>query len=88
MKTLEQLCTEIKSLTWHNEHTLAKIKIAEHFELHKYVKIFKAVEQICDAERCLPTELSDYRYRKGLELLEAIKQEHGDEIYNKIYNSL
>ena len=88
MKTLEQLCTEIKSLTWHNEHTLAKIKIAEHFELHKYVKIFKAIEQISDAEGYLPGELEAYRYRKGLELLEAVKQEHGEEIYNQVYNSL
>ena len=88
MKTLKQLCTEVKDLTWYNEHTLAKLVIAEHFKLDKYIKIFKAIEQICDAEGFLPGELEAYRCRKGQELLDAIKQEHGEEIYNKIYNSL
>lgn len=88
MKTLEQLSTEIKELTWYNEHTLAKVVIAEYFKLNKYIKIFKAIEQIGDAEGYLPWELGDYRCRKGQELLDAIKQEHGEEIYNKIYNSL
>lgn len=88
MKTIEQLCTEVKDLTWYNEHTLAKVVIAEHFKLDKYVNIFKAIEQICDTEGYLPTELSAYRYRKGIELLEAIKQEHGEEIYKQVYNSL
>ena len=88
MKTLEQLCTELKELTWYNEHSLAKLVIAEYFKLDKYIKIFKAIEQICDAEGSLSPEISDYRYRKGVELLEAIKQEHGEEIYNQVYNSL
>jgi len=88
MTTIEQLCTEIKDLTWYNEHTRAKIVIAEHFKLVKYANIFKALEQICDAEGFLPGELEAYRSRKGLELLKAIKQDHGEEIYNKIHNSL
>ena len=88
MKTLEQLSTELKDLTWENEHTKAKTVIAEHFKLDKYIKIFKAIEQISDAEGCLPWELSDYRCRKGQELLDAIKQDNGEEIHNKIYNSL
>lgn len=88
MKTIEQLCTEIKDSTWYNEHTLAKLVIAEYFKLNKYINIFKAIEQISDAEGYLPGELETYRSRKGLELLDAIKQEHGEEIYNKIYNSL
>lgn len=88
MKTLEQLCTEVKELTWYNEHTKAKLVIAEYFKLDKYIKIFKAIEQIGDAEGFLPGELSTYRHRKGIELLNAIKQEQGEEIYNKIYNAL
>ena len=88
MKTIEQLCTELKELTWHNEHTQAKLEIANHFRLDKFFRIFKAIEQIGDAEGCLPGELSAYRYRKGIELLNALKQEYGEEIYNKIYNSL
>lgn len=88
MKTLEQLCTELKDLTWYNEHTEAKIVIAKYFKLNKYIKIFKAIEQICDVEGYLPGDLSKYRYRKGVELLDAIKQEHGEEIYNQVYNSL
>ena len=88
MKTIEELCKELKNLTWYNQHTEAKIVIAEYFKLNKYTKIFKAIEQIGDAEGCLPGDVSDYRYRKGVELLNAIKQEHGEEIYNQVYNSL
>lgn len=88
MKTLEQLCTELKDLTWYNEHTKAKLVIAEYFKLDKYIKIFKAIEQICDTEGYLPGDLFDYRHRKSIELLEAVKQEHGIEIYKQVYNSL
>ncbi len=88
MKDLNALCDKLKELTWYNEHTQAKVVIAEHFKLNKYIKIFKAIESICDVEGSLSPEISAYRYRKGVELLEAIKQEHGEEIYNRVYNSL
>lgn len=88
MKTIEQLCTELKDLTWHNEHTQAKLEIANHFRLDKFFRIFKAIEQIGDAEGYLPGELEAYRSRKGIELLNAIKQEYGIEVFNKVYNSL
>ena len=88
MKTIEQLCTEVIDLTWYNYHTLAKLAIAEHFKLVEYANIFKAIEQISDAEGYIPVELEAYRCRKGQELLDAIKQEHGEEIYQQVYNSL
>jgi len=88
MKALEQLCDNLKELTWNNEHTLAKVVIAEHFKLNKYIKIFKAVEAICNIEGHTPWELTDYRHRKSMDMLDAIKQEHGLEVYNKVYNSL
>ena len=56
--------------------------------LNKYIKIFKAVEEICNIEGCTPWELTDYRHRKSMDMLDAIKQEHGLEVYNKVYNSL
>ncbi len=88
MKNLNALCTELKELTWYNEHTQAKVVIAEYFKLDKYIKIFKAIEEICNIEGCTPWELTDYRHRKSMDMMDAIKQEHGEEIYNKIYNSL
>ena len=88
MRDLNALCDNLKELTWNNEHTLAKVVIAEHFKLNKYIKIFKAVEEICNIEGCTPWELTDYRHRKSMDMLDAIKQEHGLEVYNKVYNSL
>ena len=88
MKTLEQLSTELKELTWENEHTKAKLVIAEYFKLNKYIKIFKAIEDICNIEGHTPWELTDYRHRKSMDMLDAIKQEHGLEVYYKVYNSL
>ena len=88
MKTIEQLCTELKDLTWENEHTKAKLVIAEYFKLDKYIKIFKAIEDICNIEGHTPWELSDYRQRKSADMFDAIKQEHGLEVYYKVYNSL
>lgn len=88
MKDLNALCDKLKDLTWDNEHTLARVVIAEYFKMNKFIKIFKAVEEICNIEGHTPWELTDYRHNKGVELLEAVKQEHGIEIYNKVYNSL
>ncbi len=88
MKTIEQLSTELKDLTWYNQHTEAKLVIAEYFKLNKYIKIFKAIEDICNIEGHTPWELTDYRHRKSMDMLDAIKQEHGLEVYYKVYSSL
>ena len=87
-KELEIFCVRLKQLTWDNEHTQAKLEIANHFKLDKHFRIFKGIEAIHDAEGYLPAEMNGYRYRKGVELLEAIKQEHGEEVYQQIYDSL
>ena len=88
MKTLEQLSTELKELTWYNEHTQARVLIAEHFGLDKYIKIYKSIENICNVEGFTPPEISDYRDQTDYDLLRGIKYYHGEEIYNKVYNSL
>lgn len=88
MKDLNELCVKVKQLTWENDHTGAKLAIAEHFKYAKYVKILKAIEVIHDAEGCMAYDLGAVRRRVGDELLNAVKKEHGEEIYQKVYNSL
>ncbi len=88
MKDLNALCDKLKDLTWYNNHTQARVEIAEHFDLHKYIRICKDIESICNVEGHTPSDICSYRYKKDKELLQAIKQYHGEEVYNKIYNSL
>jgi len=88
MKELENLCKELKQLTWDNDHTGALIRIADYFRMADYYAIFKAIETIHDAERCMPYDLGAYRRRKSKEMMDAIKQHHGGEVHDKIYSSL
>ena len=88
MKELETLCKELKQLTWDNEHTGALVRIADYFRMADYYAIFKAIETIHDAERCMPSDLGVYRRRKSKEMMDAIKQHHGGEVHDKIYSSL
>ncbi len=87
-KEIETFCVRLKQLTWDNEHTQAKLEIANYFGFDKHYRVFKAIEEIHDTVGYLPAEMNGYRYRKGVELLEAIKQEHGEEVYQQIYDSL
>ena len=88
MKELENLCKELKQLTWNNDHTGALMRIADYFRMADYYAIFKAIETIHDAERCMPYDLSGYRRRKSREMMDAIKQHHGREVHDVIYSSL
>ena len=87
-KEIETFCVRLKQLTWDNKHTQARLEIANYFGLDKHYRVFKAIEEIHDTVGYLPAEMNGYRYRKGIELLEAIKQEHGEEVYQQIYDSL
>ena len=87
-KDIAQLCEKIEQLTCNNCHTEAKIEIAKFFGYTNFVKIFQAIETIHNAEGHLSGEICDYRTRKGKELIECIKINHGAEIAQKVYNSL
>ena len=88
MKELENLCNELKQLTWNNDYTGALMRIAEYFRMADYYAIFKAIDTIHDAERGMPLYLFGYRRRKSREMMDAIKQHHGREVHDKIYSSL
>ena len=88
MKELETLCKELEQLTWDNEHTGALMRIAEYFVMTDYYAIFRAIETIHDAERCMPFDLSGYRHRKAKQMMAVIKERYGKEVHDKIYSSL
>lgn len=88
MKDLEALCKTVKQMTWNNDHTGAKLAIATHFGLTGFVTIFKAIEELHGVEGCMPSDLGAYRRRKGDELLNAIRQGHGEAVYQRVYDSL
>ncbi len=74
----------IKELTNNNNHTEARIEIAE--ELAKktlsqsYVKIFRAIQQIQDIKRHIPLNLMRYREEETKDMLEAVKLVFGDKV--------
>ena len=72
-KNLDEVCTKIAKQTDDNDHTGAKLTAAYYFELKHYIKIFVLIEYLHDAEGYLPEELSNYRRRKGLEMMQEIK---------------
>lgn len=88
MKDLGTLCKTVKQMTWDNDHTGALLAIAKHFGLTGFVTIFKAIEEIHRVEGSMSPDLGAYRQRKGDELLNAIRQEHGEAVYQQIYDSL
>lgn len=65
MKDLETLCRKVSELTWNNDHTGAKLAIANHFGLMQFAGIFKAIEEIHEIEGSMSSELAAYRKRKG-----------------------
>lgn len=87
MKTIKDLCTEIENLTDNNAHTNAKLVVAEFFKYEHFTKIFKAINTIHDTEGHLPGEICAYRREKGIELMNLIKSDQGEDIFNQIYKS-
>ena len=71
-----------------NEHTTAKITIAKYFGFLHYAKIFEHIKEIQEIEGCMPGELSNYRLRKGGEMMNQIKASFGDEIHELVNKSL
>ena len=87
-KELKQVCAKIAQQTDDNDHTGAKITIAKFFLFRDFVKVFEAIETLHTIEGSLPEELSNYRLRKGKEMLQRVKDFFGEATYNAIYKSL
>ena len=85
---LKQVCATIAEQTDQNDHTGAKITIAKFAQFRDFTKIFEAIKAIQDVEGCMPGELSDYRCRKGLEMMQRIKDYFPERIYTAIQKSL
>ena len=86
MKTLKEVCDKIAEQTDENDHTGAKITCANYFGLKHYEDIFKLIENLHCIEGSLPEELSNYRLRKGKEMLNHIKLNFPNE-FEQIYKS-
>lgn len=84
----ESFLEELKKLTNSNSHTEARLLIAEFFELKHYIKIFKAIAEIHNAEGYLPAEISTFRQRKTDNLIHAIDVLKGFRIAKEVYSKL
>ena len=85
-KDLDQVCAKIAQQTDENDHTGAKVTAARYFDLKHYVKIFTCIEYLHDVEGHLPEELSNYRMRKGIEMMQEIKNRFPEQ-FEKINKS-
>jgi len=73
-RQIDKLCKTIADLTDNNDHTGAKTVLAKFFNFDNFVKVFTAVETIHDVEGSMPGEISAYRRRKGIELIDAVQE--------------
>ena len=83
---LNNVCSIIAKQTDENDHTGAKITCAKYFELKYYVRVFSIIEMLHTLEGSLPEELSNYRRRKGIEMMNYIKIQFPMQ-FDKINNS-
>ena len=83
-----KMCEKVAILTDENDHTGAKKVIAGFFGLNNFSKIFNYIEEISNIDGYLCSELSQLRCRKGIEMMQHIKEAFGDDIYEKLNNSL
>ena len=86
--TLNQLIKKVSELTDSNNHTEARILIAEYFEWKTFEKIFKHIQGIHILEGGMPMELCRYREQKTNEMLKSIEIVDGKEIADKLHSAL
>jgi hypothetical protein len=87
-QSIKNICVKIAKQTDENDHTGAKITIAKLCGFRDFVQVFEAIEKLHNIEGSLPTELSDYRMRKGVEMMERVKAYFPETFYEQINKSL
>jgi len=86
---LKSLTDLVASYTEKNNHTEARIAIAEAFPyLEKWAEILKAVKKIEDIDGHIHHFLSQYRAVKTGEILQVIEDKEGIETAQAIYQAL
>ena len=88
MENYENFLEELVRLTKLNHASEARLLIAKYFELDYYVSIFQAIKDICDAECCLPAEISTFSLRMTDNLIESIAWLKGFKIANEIKSKI
>ena len=87
-KELKAVCAKIAQQTDDNDHTGAKLTIAKFCQFRDFVKIFEAIETLHTIEGSMPMDLNGYRFRKGQEMMQRVKDYFPAETYNALNNSL
>lgn len=88
MNPFQEVCAKIAQQTDDNDHTGAKITIAKFAGFRDFQRIFEAIDVLHDIEGSMPSELCDYRRRKGVEMMQRVKDYFSPKIYNAINKSL
>jgi hypothetical protein len=83
---LDTLCKIVAEKTDQNDHTGAKLVIAYHFGMKAYARVFEAIKVIHDFEGSMP--IGEYRAIVGKRMLAEIRQNYGEDVYEKIWKAL
>lgn len=86
--SFREFLDEIADLTDSNAHGEAILLIADYFGYSKYIEILEHILAVQDLEGHLPKGLGDYRYEVMKEILNLIKRNEGDEIYDAVTDCL
>lgn len=70
---MKNFLNELKNLTEYNDHTEARLKIAQFYNLRKFEKIIIAIKQIRDAEGFMPNSIGLYLNQITGEMFDYIR---------------
>jgi hypothetical protein len=83
-----KLLSDLRELTETNNHTEALLQIAKYFRLRKLVNAFEAIETLHIEMGSLDFNLEKVRNRFNARLFNHIRESHGEQVRNQIYDCL
>ena len=87
-KNTNELLQKVKEMTKENDHSNARLYIAQFFNLKRYIIIFKNILEIHKETLWLDYNLQLFRDSQTTEMLETIGKQFGEELKNKIHSCL
>ncbi len=87
-KNIDELLQNVKKMTKENDHSKARLYIAQFFNLKRYINIFKYILEIHKETLWMDYNLQKFRDSQTIEMLDTIGNQFGEELKNKINSCL
>jgi hypothetical protein len=88
MMTPQAFLTRIEDLTYQNDHTGARILIAQYYKMTDMVEAYEAVEALNRFFGHVPVHLSQTRQNLDNILFDSIRREHGPAVVRTLRKAL